>query len=407
MEPAEQDLITFGDRVRSALESEEPAAPVLRAGRERLLAHVTTHAPAAARHLPLRRAVVASSLAGAVAAGVLALVWLRQPISFQVGGRPGRIGDVVELSGADSTGVRFSEGSSIDVEDGARLRVLSTEPGGARVLLENGPIDVAIVHQRRRATRWRFEAGPMAVQVTGTRFHVAWDAIQQLFTLNMEEGTVVVSGPCLDGTRTVSAGGELRVSCLTQTGTLRTPAPTVTPPPSLAPALAAPARAAARPVPPEGAASSWRTLLASGRYADALRAADRVGFTNLCATANQTDLLALADAARLSGRTAHAIAVLAVLRERFPNTRGASTAAFALGRIAFERRGNYFDAAHWFAIYLDEDPSGPLMGDAAGRLIEARYRAGDRSGARRDAEHYLRRFPRGPYADTASEILSE
>ena len=147
--------------------------------------------------------------------------------------------------------------------------------------------------------------------------------------------------------------------------------------------------------------------LASGRYADALRAVERLGIGNVCATANQADLLGLADAARLSGRTGPAIVALAVLRERFPNTSSASTAAFALGRIAFERRANYFDAAHWFATYLEEAPSGPLMGDAAGRLIEARYRAGDRSGARRDAERYLHRFPRGPYAKTASEILAE
>ena len=302
-------------------------------------------------------------------------------------------------------GVRFSEGSSIVVEDGARLRVLSTEPGGARVLLEKGPIDVAIVHQRHRATRWRFEAGPMAVQVTGTKFRVAWNATQQLFTLNMEEGSVVVSGPCLEGTRTLGAGEQLRISCLPQTETSRMPvAPTPVDAP--APVPAGPAPRAVRSEPREGALD-WRTLLASGRYADALRAVERLGIGNVCASANQADLLALADAARLSGRTGHAIVALAVLRERFPNTSSASTAAFALGRIAFERRANYFDAAHWFATYLEEDPSGPLMGDAAGRLIEARYRAGDRSGARRDAERYLRRFPRGPYAKTASEILAE
>ena len=185
--------------------------------------------------------------------------------------------------------------------------------------------------------------------------------------------------------------------------------PIVAPTPAVAPAPEAPSpgpRLAARPA-PQDTASDWRTLLASGRYADAVRAAERIGFANICATADKDDLLALADAARLSGRTAQAIGVLAVLRERFPNTSSASTAAFALGRIAFERRANYFDAAHWFATYLDEDPSGPLMGDAAGRLVEARYRAGDRSGARRDAERYLHRFPRGPYAKTASEILGE
>jgi hypothetical protein len=47
------------------------------------------------------------------------------------------------------------------------------------------------------------------------------------------------------------------------------------------------------------------------------------------------------------------------------------------------------------------------MGDAVGRLMEARHRAGDQPSARRDAERYLQRFPEGPYAGTARVILAE
>jgi transmembrane sensor len=405
MEPAEQDLTRFGDRVRDALDAEEPAAAVLRAGRARLLAHVTTHEPPAARRPLRRRLVVTSALATAGAAALWALLWLRQPISFEVGDRPGHVGDRIEASEVASTGVRFSEGSAILLERGARLRVLSTEPGGARVLLEKGPLDVAIVHQRHRATRWRFEAGPLAVRVTGTRFRLSWNEAEQVFALNMREGSVVVSGPCLPGTRALGAGEELRISCRPTTEASWRPAPLVVPAPRPAPAdPATPAAALAEPGDDGG---EWRALLAAGRFVGALRAAQRLGFARIYATADETELLALADAARLSGRTGRAVEVLGVLRARFPRTSSASTAAFALGRIAFERRADYVDAAHWFATYLDEAPGGPLMGDAAGRLVEAWYRAGDRSDARREAERYLRRFPRGPYARTAAEILSE
>ena len=55
--------------------------------------------------------------------------------------------------------MRFSEGSSIVLERGGRLRVLSLESNGARVLVEKGAADVAIAH-RRGPGRWRFEAGP-------------------------------------------------------------------------------------------------------------------------------------------------------------------------------------------------------------------------------------------------------
>ena len=122
---------------------------------------------------------------------------------------------------------------------------------------------------------------------------------------------------------------------------------------------------------------------------------------------NAVELLSLADAARLSGETSRAVEALLMLRQRFPASTSAATAAFSLGRLAFEKRGAYAEAARWFATYLNEQPQGPLMGDAIGRLMEARDRAGDRPAARRDAERYLQRFPEGPYAGTARVILAE
>ena len=153
--------------------------------------------------------------------------------------------------------------------------------------------------------------------------------------------------------------------------------------------------------------ASWQSLVAAGHYGDGLRAAERAGFARVCRSANDVELLALADAARLSGRTARAVEALLALRQRFPGSPSAATGAFALGRLAFERRAAYGEAARWFGTYLDEQPAGPLMGDAVGRLMEARHRAGERAAARRDAERYLLRFPEGPYAGTARAILAE
>jgi hypothetical protein len=45
------------------------------------------------------------------------------------------------------------------------------------------------------------------------------------------------------------------------------------------------------------------------------------------------------------------------------------------------------------------------MGDAFGRLMEARLRAGDTLRARTTAEQYLGRFPAGPYSAEARGIL--
>ncbi|HEX2657360.1 MAG TPA: tetratricopeptide repeat protein, partial [Polyangia bacterium] len=158
------------------------------------------------------------------------------------------------------------------------------------------------------------------------------------------------------------------------------------------------------PRPPRDA---WRELLAAGRLSDGLRAAERSDFGRVCRAASQRELVALADAARLAGHIGHAHEALTTLRHRYPDSSDAATAAFTLGRIAFERRGAYEEAAHWFATYLEEQPRGPLMGDAVGRLMEARQRAGDRAGARMDATRYLLRFPEGPYAPAARVILAD
>ena len=101
---------------------------------------------------------------------------------------PGRTGDVVEAGEGASTALSFSEGSSIVLDKGSRLRVLSTESNGARVLIESGRADVAIAHRGSRKARWRFEAGPVAIAVTGTKFRVAWDPKNLTFGLELSEG---------------------------------------------------------------------------------------------------------------------------------------------------------------------------------------------------------------------------
>jgi transmembrane sensor len=404
MEPAKPDLNEVGRSIREAFDAEDDASQALRGGRARLLEHIATRGvtrslrPASS----LRRTLFASFATLAAVAGVV--LWMRLPVSFRVGSAPGRLGDVIEASGESPLGLEFSEGSSIVAEKGARLRVIAAESAGARVLLENGPLDVAIVHQRRHATRWRFEAGPLAVLVTGTKFRLDWNAKEQAFALDMREGSVVVSGACLPKARTVLGGDSLHLSC--------GPAPAaraeIVAPSPAAEIAPAPRRVAslARPSAPVSE-EDWRTLVSAGRYEEGLRVVERMGFTRFCRNADDTDLLALADAARLSGRTSRAIEALTILRQRFPDSISAATAAFALGRIAFERRTDYREAARWFATYLEEQPNGALMGDATGRLMEARQRAGDDPAARRDAERYLRRFPNGPYAATAAAILAD
>jgi hypothetical protein len=299
--------------------------------------------------------------------------------------------------------LRFSEGSSIILHESTRLRVLTTDTRGARMLIEDGTVDASIASARIGKKHWSFEAGPFQVLVTGTRFTLSYRALHQSFGLATHEGQVVVSGACLDRPTPVAAGSRIDLNCLARRAP---PAQTA----SLS-GLPPPGDASPSPSGPLGKptrnAQTWRELLATGRLQEAVHAAERADFDRVCQTASAKDLLALADAARLFTRTPRAVTALRVLRQRFPSSAEASTAAFALGRIAFEQKRAYPEAVDWFATYLLEQPSGPLHGDCVGRLMEARLRAGDQSGAHLDAEQYLRRFPEGPYASEARGILAK
>ena len=241
------------------------------------------------------------------------------PISFQVDSDAGpaaiagTAGDLIEANAVVPTAIRFSEGSSIVLERGGRMRVLALESNGARVLVEKGAADVAIAH-RRGPGRWRFEAGPVSVDVTGTRFRVDWSPEQHSFGIELKEGSVIVGGDCLPTPRRVQRGDNLRISCGTAPATTTREgrdSPARRPPPEAKPA---PVRARGGPAQTRDTHSSddgdWRALVAAGHYAEGVRAAERAGWSRVCRSANAVELLSLADAARLSGETSRAVEAL-------------------------------------------------------------------------------------------------
>lgn len=416
MEPRELDLEKLGKSLNQALAHQGSEHEQIRQARGAFLQDsALRHAPKAGKRLIHRargwwRYALAASLGTVAAAGLW--FWPRS-VSFQVGeARPGRLGDVVEALDGRPTPLQFSEGSRLLLHEGGRMRVLSLDPGAARVLVEDGILDVSVSHEESRKTRWDFEAGPYRVRVTGTRFRMAFIAREQHLDLSTQEGQVIVASECQQAPQTVSAGESIDLDC---------PARQELPPSdereASAPAddaaeeQAGPARGTEQPAnaPTPAVAHedmTWRGLLAAGRLSDGLAAAKRFGFQRACKLATAKELLGLSDAARLYGSHVDAVAPLRILRQRFPGTTDAATAAFRLGLIAFELERDYALAAQWFEIYLRDQPSGPLMGDSFGRLMQARSRAGDMPRARADAQQYLRRFPQGPYALEARGILS-
>ena len=411
MDSSETRLTSFGECVQQALEAETQPQVQLRAGRTRLLERVTSGASRARPRTGVRVIRIVALPALAAAAVAVNLLWLR-PISFVVGDSVRDLGDALQASRERALRVDFSEGSRMLLHKGSRARVVATQAAGARVLLESGRADVAIVHRLGRGTRWRFDVGPFQVHVKGTQFALDWQPDDQALSLTMRSGRVEVTGPCLTAPQSAVRGQVLHFTCakkrLRRTANARVGIAALGP-------LSTPAAADS---------SSEVSALAgpdSGSEVSAFAAADSgsgpapsssgrampSSFEALCESASLPQLVARSNRERLLGHLARARTALLVLRRRFVGSPEAGTAAFTLGRMAFERRGDYREAARWFEVYLAEQPAGPLMGDAAGRLLEARERQGDRERTRRQAQSYLKRFPDGPYAPRARRILAK
>ena len=154
------------------------------------------------------------------------------------------------------------------------------------------------------------------------------------------------------------------------------------------------------------AGPSWRELAASARYPEAYEAAQREGLDTIARQASAPDLLAIADAARLTRHARESDALLTAIRRRFPGTANAAVAAFMLGRSAMDGPGAYAEAATWFETSVREQPDGALAREAAGLIVEASDRAGDLPRARAAAAAYLQRYPTGPHAELAHRVLA-
>lgn len=372
-----------------------------------------------------RRGWATAALATAAVAAlvlVLGVVFSRQPaaLTFEVGSpsETGAVGTWLAATDAPLP-VRFSEGTRLELHHGARLRVTEVTPHGARVLLEKGALEAEVAKVSGHAA-WAFQAGPFTVDVTGTAFTTSWDPGAEVFHLQMQEGTVVVTGPLLE--RREMRGGEhlvvdvqakrvqiarassppLPAACAGTTPSPAPPAPAASPTASATEPAPAPVRSGAPAATASGAPTEgWQRHLAAGRHADAMRALDDGTFAGVVANGSSGQVSALAEAARFGGRADRARQALLALRTRF-GARGANT--FLLGKVAADQLGAGGEALTWFAAYLQESPNGPLAEQALGRILGAQKPG--TAEAIRLAEQYLSRYPSGAYAPLARRLKS-
>jgi transmembrane sensor len=390
------------------------------AARRRLAEYVARRAsePRPRRASPLRTPLIGLALAALLVLGIVSLDWLRPALSFNVGkaAAPGKLMTWESAPPDAPLPLRFSDGTRVELEPGARARVVALGPVGADVVLESGRAHVDVVPVRGRLpgeSAWRVSTGPFAIEVKGTRFDVGWDARKGELALDLFEGSVVVQGCGAGESQSLEAGQGLRASCggerwkvapIAALAASAAPKPAVPPvaqvppPPESEPAPAVSARAASAP----RASRSWQALARAGHAASAYRVV--LGdFDALCERAAASDLWLLGDVARLNDDTERARLAYQSLRRRFPGSALAAQAAFALGRLDVASGGS--EATSWFERYLAEQPSGSLAPAAHDWLLELALQSGDRARQRAVARRYLERQPAGAHAQDARRIL--
>jgi hypothetical protein len=151
---------------------------------------------------------------------------------------------------------------------------------------------------------------------------------------------------------------------------------------------------------------TWTQRVAAGDFSSVIGAAQSRGIDTVLTQAVLPDLVALADAARYTGNTSLAQRALQAQRNRFAGSSSSRAAAFLMGRIAEDREHDAQSALSWYNTYLSEAPQGAFAAEALGRRLVLLERSAGAAAARDSARSYLRRFPDGPYARVAQQILS-
>jgi len=363
----------------------------------------------------------AALVAALLAVTVFAVVrYSDAPLSYEARGNASVSTGYIGARDDAPADVRFSDGSNFVAEPRTRLRIEQATSRGARVLVERGGVTANVRHQARSS--WTFVAGPFEVRVTGTKLTIAWDPEIERIDVVLHGGSVEIDSPMGPSHYVVSAGHSFHASVRDGTvmlGDDRNPVPET----QSATSRAAPSSADA----PSGAGTStndaisqtpkangapaateepWSKRVRLGEFADVVAAARARGVADCLAKCSSSDLRALADAARYTGAAELATEALHALRSRFKGSRDGAAASFLLGRTA-ESTGDLASADQWYATYLSESPSGPIVADAlAGRMLAA-DRLGAPSRARDLAREYVKRFPEGAAARVARKFAGE
>ncbi len=288
------------------------------------------------------------------------------------------------------TRVALSDGSAIWLDEGTAIEASRND--GERVVLAQSDGRAVYDVRPNGPRRWSVRAGPLTVDVVGTRFSVVRRGAR--VRVELERGHVAVRGEAI-GTVHLAPGEHVEVGAPTPPPEPPEPA---APPVAVreeAPALDTPALDTSRPRVARPS-STWRALADRGAYADAFAAlGERALGEASRQSVSEDELYALADTARLSGHPRLAVTPL----RRLMDEHASGVAALTLGRLQLDAlddpRGATRSLARADALSVPAHLAETLLA----RRVVAHRRAGDADTARALAAAYLQAHPEGRYAD--------
>ena len=235
---------------------------------------------------------------------------------------------------------------------------------------------------------WVVECGRVAVEVVGTEFTL--DRNERRLSVKVQRGRVLVHGELVpDTVQALTAGQELMIPYAESRNV--TPESSAT-----AQSEAVPSESTVVRVPSRQENADWRSAARQKDWARAWRTlgADGIG-REASRSDDVSDLLALADVARLSGHPREAVLPLQQIMAGHSGDSRAAIAAFTLGKIQLDQLGEPAAAAGAFERALSSNLPGSLAEDTLARLVLAYARAHDSARARAAAERYRTQFPKG------------
>jgi transmembrane sensor len=284
-------------------------------------------------------------------------------------------GPVAAASAVKSPKTTFADGSVARVSDDGELRVVVATPEHIESVLTAGAADFEVTKHAGR--EFVVLAGSVRVEVVGTRFRVERDG--ERTRVSVAEGKVEVHEGDL---HTYLEAGESRFF------------------PSLVPAVA---EQAPRVVNGSGAHARFLELARGGEF----KAAYQVMSQSPTAVGSSAeDLFLAADAARLSNHPEQAVGFLRRVATEHAADSRAPLSAFTLGRVLLSQLARPAEAAEAFALARRLRPSGSLAEDALAREAEARAAAGSAEQARKLAQQYVTRYPKGKHLPTMQRLAT-